>query len=293
MIITNILGGLGNQMFQYAAGRALSLARGSSHLLDISAFRNSSVHQGFEVQRIFACPIQIASIADVRSVLGWQYSPFSRRVLAYPALALFRRKSLVIEPHFHYWSGIDAFSDDCYLQGYWQSEKYFLDVMQVIRADFTFTIPLDRRNADLAAQIGDVNAISLHVRRGDYVSNPETTAHHGVCSLDYYRSAIQYVKEHVEQPHFFIFSDDLVWVKEHLKTDVPCCYVDHNRGAESYKDMQLMSLCKHHIIANSSFSWWGAWLGANPEKLVVAPERWFRNENQETRDLYCAGWIPL
>ena len=138
-------------MFQYAAGRALSLARGSSHLLDISAFRNSSVHQGFEVQRIFACPIQIASIADVRSVLGWQYSPFSRRVLAYPALALFRRKSLVIEPHFHYWSGIDAFSDDCYLQGYWQSEKYFLDVMQVIRADFTFTIPLDRRHPDCQA----------------------------------------------------------------------------------------------------------------------------------------------
>jgi hypothetical protein len=287
VIISNIVGGLGNQMFQYAAGRALSLSKGSSHLLDISAFCNYLLHQGFELQRVFACPIQIASVSDVRNILGWQYSPFAQRVLARPALSLFRRKGLVIEPHLHYWSGINEVSDDCYLLGYWQSEKYFSDVAQVIRSDFTFKTPFDPRNAELAAQIGDVNAISLHVRRGDYVNNPKTSANHGLCSLDYYHSAIQYVVERVEQPNFFIISDDPVWVKENLKMDFPCCYVDHNHGAESYNDMRLMSLCKHHVIANSSFSWWGAWLGGNPEKLVVAPRRWFRNKNVDTHDLYC------
>jgi hypothetical protein len=132
----------------------------------------------------------------------------------------------------------------------------------------------------------------MHVRRGDYASNPKTGATHGLCSLDYYEEAIRYISERVEQPIFFIFSDDINWVKCNLKVDFPCQYVDHNKSMESFNDMRLMSLCQHHIIANSSFSWWGAWLNPGQKKIVIAPRRWFLNSNN-VEDLYPASWVRL
>ena len=292
MIITNIIGGLGNQMFQYAAGRALSLARGASLRLDISGFTGYGLHQGFELQRVFSCPMQIATEGDVRSILGWQSSSLIRRILARPGLSGFRRQGFVVEPHFHYWPGISNIPPDSYMSGYWQSESYFQAAAQAIRCDFTFKPSFNLRNAELAEQIGQVNAVSLHVRRGDYADNKKTNATHGLCSLDYYRMAIQHVERRVDQPHFFIFSDDQSWAQEYLKIEFPCRYIDHNQGVESYNDMRLMSLCKHHIIANSSFSWWGAWLNANQNKIVVAPKKWFAS-NKNTGDLLPSSWVIL
>ena len=127
-------------------------------------------------------------------------------------------------------------------------------------------------------------AVSLHVRRGDYVSDPKTKAILGVCSLDYYRAAIAHIAERIESPAFFVFSDDIAWAKANLEIPFPCEYVDHNQGQQSYNDMHLMSLCKHHIIANSSFSWWGAWLNPRKDKIVIAPENWFAN-NEDAKDL--------
>jgi hypothetical protein len=207
-------------------------------------------------------------------------------------MVAFRREGFVVEPHFHYWPEINQVPRDCYLAGYWQSEQYFREAAPAIHADFTFKSLPANRNAELAEQIGQVNAVSLHVRRGDYVNNPKTNVVHGVCSLDYYRDAVRHVASRVENPYFFIFSDDMAWVKEHLKMDLPCQYVDHNCGAESYNDMRLMSLCRHHIIANSSFSWWGAWLNRNPDKIVVAPKKWFAND-KNISDLFPAGWVIL
>lgn len=292
MVISNVIGGLGNQMFQYAAGRSLALGRGASFCVDTSDFSNYKLHQGFELQRVFNCPTRIASETDVRNILGWQSSSAIRRVLSRTMLSNLRRRALVVEPHFNYWSSLHEAPQDCYLIGYWQSEKYFHDTAQVIRSDFAFKPPLGDRNAEIAEQISRVNAISLHVRRGDYVKNPKTTTTHGLCSMNYYRSAIQYVVERVEQSHFFIFSDDPAWVKENLEIDFPCHYVNHNQGVESYNDMRLMSLCRYHIIANSSFSWWGAWLNPDPAKIVVAPRRWFSNGN-DVRDLFPQGWVTL
>ena len=292
MIISNLLGGLGNQMFQYAAARALSLARGQPLRLDISGFADYRLHQGFELQRVFNCSTDIANAAEVRSILGWQSVPLIRRVLARPALAAFRRAAFIVEPHFHHWPEIMDVPQDCYLLGYWQSEKYFQNVESVIREDFAFKPALVNRNMELAEQISQVNAVSLHVRRGDYAQDPKTNVTHGLCSLDYYRAAIQHIAAKVEQPHFFIFSDDMDWVKAQLKIDLPCHYVDHNHGAESYNDMRLMSLCRHHIIANSSFSWWGAWLNTYPDKIVVSPRRWFASANI-TKDLFPHGWLAL
>lgn len=292
MIITNIIGGLGNQMFQYAAGRSLTLAKGTEFRLDVSDFSGYGLHQGFELQRVFNCPVQTATRSDVQAILGWQASPIMRRLLAKPALSMFRRRGFVVEPSFNYWQGIKEVPTGSYLAGYWQSERYFHDVAQTICTDFTFRNPPSARNAELAEQIQQGNTVSLHVRRGDYVKNPKTTATHGLCSLEYYQSAIQYVIDRVERPSFYIFSDDPAWVRENMKIEHPSVYVDHNHGAESYNDMRLMSMCKHHIIANSSFSWWGAWLNPNPDKIVVAPRKWFANNN-DVSDLFPSGWVTL
>ena len=290
MVITNLIGGLGNQMFQYAAGRALSLKCNVSLRVDISGFANYGLHQGFELQRIFNCPAEIASEAEVRGILGWQYSSSIRQLLSRPSMVAFRHEGLVVEPYFHYWQEIKNVTNDCYLTGYWQSEKYFLGIATQIRGDFSFRLPLENQNAELAKQINQVNAVSLHVRRGDYAHNPKTTETHGLCSLDYYQAAIGYIAERVPPPHFFVFSDDIAWVKNNLKIDFPHQYVDCNHGAESYNDMRLMSMCEHHIIANSSFSWWGAWLNPRMDKIVVAPKHWFANQT-DIQDLLPQGWV--
>lgn len=292
MIISNIIGGLGNQMFQYAAGKALAVERNQPLRLDISGFAGYGVHQGFELSRIFDCHAQIATESEVRAVLGWQYPVAIRRIIARPELAAFRRKNLIVEPHFHYWSGIKDISHDCFLTGYWQSEKYFRKISSEVRSDFTFKQPLAGKNLKLAEQIVMRNAVSLHVRRGDYVTNLKANETHGTCTLDYYQAAIRNISERVRNPKFYVFSDDMVWVKENLRINFFCEYVDHNQGLDSYNDMRLMSMCKHHIIANSSFSWWGAWLNTNQEKIVIAPYKWFSG-NKLTQDLLPAGWVIL
>ena len=279
-------------MFQYAMGRSLSLKQGWPLRLDISGFAGYELHQGFELKRVFNCDIQVATQSDVRRVLGWQSSPVVRRLLTRSGFSALRRKEFVVEPHFHYWPGIREVHADCYLVGYWQSEKYFQSHASAISVDFTFALPLTDKNVELAKQISEVQAVSLHVRRGDYINNIKTNAAHGVCSIEYYQAAIQCISNRVERPYFFIFSDDIAWVKDNLTMEMPCQYIDHNQGASSFNDMHLMSLCQHHIIANSSFSWWGAWLNPNPDKIVIAPKRWFTN-SRNTSDLTPASWVNL
>lgn len=292
MIITEILGGLGNQMFQYAAGRALALRLGQPLRLDISGFTSYDLDRAFELDHVFACDVSLATSDDLRSVLGWQYSGWMRRLLRKPLLAPVRCKRFVVEPHFPYWTGWRELSGNCYLAGFWQTEKYFAEIAQTLRAEFAFKPALSQRNAALAQLIQQVNAISLHVRRGDYVQDQRTYRTHGLCPISYYQAAIRHMVGQIERPHFFIFSDDVAWVRQHLHIDFPCTYVDHNQSKESFNDMRLMSMCRHHILANSSFSWWGAWLNARADKIVLAPQRWFANAT-DTRDLLPQGWLAL
>lgn len=292
MIIVNLIGGLGNQMFQYATGRALALRLGDTLRVDISGFEGYGLHQGYELARVFSCNPLVAREQDVRDLLGWRSSRIARKILMRPSLAIFHGPSLVVEPHFNYWPGIRGVSRNAYLLGYWQTERYFSEAAETIRTDFAFREPLSAKNKELTERISQTIAISLHVRRGDYVSDPKANAAHGLCSLDYYRAAVRHIAEHIDRPEFFIFSDDIGWVKENLKIDFPCWHVDHNLGAESYNDMRLMSLCRHHIIANSSFSWWGAWLNPSPNKTVIAPKRWFSRETN-AEDIFSFGWVLL
>jgi len=292
MVITNLIGGLGNQMFQYAAGRALSLELGVPLKLDVSGFASYGLHQGFELQKIFNCTADIASEKDVRGVLGGQFSSLIRRIVSRPSMSVFRRKEFVVEPHFHYWRGIKNVSSSCYLAGYWQSEKYFSEAAAQIRRDFSFRLPLECKNAELEKKINQANTVSLHLRRGDYVHKPNAAATYELCSLDYYKASIKHVAERIQQPQFLVFSDDIAWAKNNLKIDFQHQYVEHNNGVNSYNDMRLMSLCKHHIIANSSFSWWGAWLNPYSEKIVIAPKKWFAYD-ADTADLTPNEWLLI
>ncbi len=292
MIVSRLIGGLGNQMFQYAAGRAVSLRQRNMLRIDISDFDHYGLHNGFELFKVFLCGAEIATADDVRNILGWRASAMARRILLRPKLARLHGPRLMVEPHINYWAGIRELPRDIYLSGYWQSEHYFSDVSEDIRTDFVFRWPLLKNNADLAKRIDQTTAVSLHIRRGDYVSDVKTAATLGPCTLDYYRAAIFYISAHVERPEFFIFSDDIEWAKANLKIDFPCRYVNHNHGEESYNDMHLMSLCRHHIIANSSFSWWGAWLNPSPNKIVVAPIKWFAND-AHVEDICPTGWVRL
>jgi hypothetical protein len=288
MVIAHLIGGLGNQMFQYAAARALAAKRNTSLLLDISSFDSYTLHQGFELNRIFSGDFNIAQKADMHKMLGWQSLNSVKSYLHRPALSWLRNKALAIEPSFEYWQGFKRLSADTYLSGYWQSERYFISAEDIIREDFRFSTPLSAENVELADMIRNSESISLHVRRGDYINNSAYAS----CSLNYYKSAIEYLTKQLESPTFFIFSDDINWVKENLKLAHPHVYIDNNQGDQSYNDMRLMSLCKHNIIANSSFSWWGAWLNANDTKTVIAPKKWF-NTDMNSKDLIPASWVRL
>jgi Glycosyl transferase family 11 len=292
MIICQILGGLGNQMFQYATGRALSLALGSPLLLDLRSFRRYSLHNGFEINRVFSAPVQVATDSDVSSLLSWREGQLIRKLLKRVRYPLLHGPHLVIEPHFNYWPRLRERDAMSYLMGYWQSEKYFKDFEPTIRADFRFKTALNGENLETAIRMQGCNSVSLHVRRGDYVTHASTAKILNICSIDYYHKAITYIAEQIPSPYFFVFSDDPQWAQNNLKIPFPVEYIDRNRGMQSYIDMQLMSLCKHHIIANSSFSWWGAWLNQNPGKLVIAPRNWFCNGINDG-DLIPQDWTRL
>jgi len=280
-------------MFQYAAGRALSLSTHQIQNLDLNDFTGYQLHNGFELERVFNIDKVVKSTSsNIQELLSWRANSFAKKILRRSHFAKLRGQSFIVEPYFNYWPNFFELKQDCYLYGYWQSERYFKDFANIIRQDFAFKIPLDERNKQIALDIANTQSVSLHVRRGDYVNDPKNSNIINICSLEYYREAIEYIVNRIEKPVFYIFSDDMAWVKAHLSTDFPCIYVDYNSGLESYRDMQLMSLCKHHIIANSSFSWWGAWLNPNPEKMVIAPRKWFVNNNN-VDDLIPQDWITL
>jgi hypothetical protein len=177
-----------------------------------------------------------------------------------------------------------------YLNGYWQSEKYFKSAEDKLRSELCLFDKPDEANQKILDEIVQCPAVSLHIRRGDYITNPSAALVHGVCSLDYYHSAIRHITAHVENPYFFVFSDDPQWVKDNLKIGYPVQFVEANGPDRGAEDMRLMKSCRHHIIANSSFSWWAAWLNDRLDKIVVAPRIWFLDTKIDTKDLIPEQW---
>jgi len=286
------MGGLGNQMFQYAIGRKIALANGAPLKLDIMWHINKpdrpySLHH-FAINAEMATEDEIAKLSKAKM-------PLYKRVInsvkevgkPYYLRSEIHEKCVDFDPN------ILHISDGAYLNGYWQSEKYFKDIEEVLRSDFKVIEPLSTINMKCAQQIITSNAIAIHVRRGDYVSNPATHQVHGTCSLDYYQEAMDLILSKVQEPHFFVFSDDPKWALENIRTDSPITYVCNNPPERNYDDLRLMSLCKHFIIANSSFSWWGAWLSENDDKIVVAPAQWFQGIEYNDADRLPESWIQV
>jgi len=277
MIITRLMGGLGNQMFQYAAAKCLAAKRGAPLKLDVSLYGTSQ--EGLTPRRFelgcFALDYDIASEQDIslaRNGRGFKY---------------IREGAPGFERAFF------KFPDNAYLDGYCQSERYFKNIEKVIREDFIFRGSQRGVNKELAEKILSAGSVSVHIRRTDYVSDPKINVHHGICGLEYYLAAVSEIGSKVKDPYFFVFADDIDWAKQNFKVKHQVEYIAHNRDENSFEDMRLMSQCRHNIIANSTFSWWGAWLNVNPGKIVVAPKKWFRDGETGKNEIVPKEWIKL
>jgi hypothetical protein len=292
MIIGDLYGGLGNQMFQYAFFRAISLERKIPIKFCTSNLKKYNSHNGLELNTIFDIELNIASSKDICATVGFFRSfLIVRKLLRYKLCSSFKHSPLIYEPYYHFWTKYYRFiRDDIFLSGYWQSQKYFEGYSDTIQQDFTFSLPLNSKNLEVANLIKESISVSIHVRRGDYLINKKTLHKHGVCSLDYYENAINLMLSDFPSAKIFAFSDDINWVRNFLMPKFKnIVIIDLNYGGESYNDMRLMSLCKHNIISNSTFSWWGAWLNKNTSKKVIAPKQWFA-DGTNCNDLIPEDW---
>lgn len=280
MIITWLAGGLGNQMFQYAFGRAQSIAARRRLRLDLSFFRGSRERR-YELGdlQVRARPLGSLGQALVDRFTAPRYERWKR---LFPITEL-------RESSFH--GALPTSARPLYLRGYWQGEAFFRTAAAEIRAEFVSRTAPGPEAQELSLQIDAAQSVSVHVRRGDYVTNPLYREIHGPLALDYYESAVHAIEQRIPRPAFFVFSDDIDWVRANAAFPPNTVYWD--RGHSAVEDLVLMSRCQHHIIANSTFSWWAAWLDASPAKVVVAPRRWYAQADREPPDLIPSTWIRL
>ncbi|MBF5038119.1 alpha-1,2-fucosyltransferase [Methylophilus sp. 13] len=287
MITVRVIGGLGNQMFQYAAGRSLSIRRNDLLKLDITGFENYVLHD-YGLNH-FNAIANLSTSELLKNEKKPSYQRFCNLFNRNKKTKVFKENGLLFNPL------INNIKGDIYLDGYWQSEQYFKEHESIIRSDFRITTHPSLENLQTLEKINSSKSISLHIRRGDYVNNSQTNAIHGVCSLGYYQEALQLLKRKLDARdlHVFVFSDDHSWVEKNLIIDAEVTYVRNNSAKTNYEDLRLMSACQHHIIANSSFSWWGAWLNPNTDKIVIAPKNWFKSTELNSKDIIPSNWIRL
>ena len=288
-IISNIVGGLGNQMFQYAAGYSLSQRTGQSHKLHLNDYSFINDRK-FELENVFELKATFASSSDVKKIIGNKGSLYTRKLLYKLGLSrnILKEKPYVLNKLFFEING------PLYLDGYWQNQKYFQNIKDDLIQDFTLRDSLGDVSKKYLKKIKESNSISMHIRRGDYVHDSHTNSIHGVCSLDYYEDAEKYFNNKISNATYFIFSDDIEWCKNNLNFELPTNFIDHEYAGEKFQSyLQLMTNCKHFIIPNSSFGWWAAWLANFSKKIVVAPKKWFSDSNINTKDLIPDDWIRI
>ena len=293
MVAVELMGGLGNQMFQYAIGRHLAFLNRTELLLDSHFLqdrrprRKGFVFRNYDLD-LFDLPVQAAPI-HLAQTYG-RTASLLRRVTnrLWPDQAT----QYVYEKHFHVDKRVLDRRGDLYLSGYWQSPHYFDAIAQTIRADFTLSFDLPIKTQVLFDVISNTNAVCLNVRRGDFVTNLV----HGTSSLAYYRQAESYLNARVSNPVYYVFSDDIAWCVENLKLQAPTTYVDHRYAGPKFGHyLQLMHQCRHFIIPNSTFAWWAAWLSPHADKLVIAPKKWFHRPllPVNTDDLIPDSWVRI
>lgn len=289
MKIVNIIGGLGNQMFEYAMYLALRNAHPDEEILcSTRSFRGYGLHNGYELKRIFGINVKEASLWQLAKLA---YPFWNYRLWQIMNHLLPKRKSMTLGiPEVAFNKSDVEREDSVFYDGYWQNEEYFSHIRQIILSAFNFPAFTDERNEKLTEKLKKQNSVACHIRRGDYLKLSLMC----VCSPEYYFRAINRMNQLVNPEVYCIFSDDIAWCKEHigrLCKDKEVIYVNWNKGLDSFRDMQLMSLCKHNIIANSSFSWWGGWLNQNENKVVLVPKKWMNKEI--VNNPICKNWIKI
>lgn len=284
MIIVRIFGGLGNQMFQYAFGKYLE-QYGNQVVYDLYDFSIHNHHQGYELEKVFNIVVDEASFIMVKKLVGEKNS-WLRRVIRKVSGMDFISKNEIVE--YNTISTVQPVKIMCdrYFDGYWQNIVYVDSIMDKLKTQFVFNTKLKEEEKKMLKKYADYETVSIHVRRGDYVNNKELN---GICDEKYYDNAINYLNNKYRKTIFFVFSDDIKWCKNKWNED-NFIFVDWNKGIESFRDMFLMSKMKHHIIANSTFSWWGATL-SEKNGIKIAPKKW--NNNFENKLLLDDSWIKI
>jgi hypothetical protein len=283
------MGGLGNQMFQYATAKSLSIKFNRTLKLDLSWFSQ---------QKLRNYQIGVFNIADKHCSNFEKHLFYPNNDLILKVIKKILEKMNFLKVFNEYKT--ERFRSDIYhvpkftyLNGYFQSQKYFIEHEDFIRSIYKFPESKNFEINKFVNQINSKNSVSIHIRRGDYITNNETSKVHGNLGLKYYNTAINHILKNENNPHFFIFSDDIEWVRTNFKIDQSYTYVVLSPGVPDHEEMRLMSICKNNIIANSSFSWWGAWLNDNPDKIVIAPKKWFSDPKRSSTDLIPENWIRI
>ena len=280
MIIIKIKGGLGNQLFQYATGRAVALHHKLPLKLDLTIFKTYKLHRylldHFSIQADIATENEIIKLKGGNNVI----------LSALRKTGFIKRKSYIKEKRSSHFDASVFKNNFVYLDGYWQNELYFTDIRELLLPELTSSSSISDLGCAYLESIKNSNSVSLHVRRGNYLN----TKNINVLDIDYYMKAADYIRKNVAKPTFYVFSDDLEWCKNSLGFLEDCIYVD--RTQTDVDDLKLMSFCRHNIIANSSFSWWGAWLNQNPKKTVIAPKGWLLND-PDSSNVILSDWVKL
>jgi hypothetical protein len=297
MITVLLRGGLGNQMFQYAFGVSLSRKSGAPLVLDTTYLNDRFPRPGFTFRNfdldIFAIEPKFTFLSRVSHEAPVPGLWLGMDLVAMNAAHMIGTRKIIFEKKEYVFDAAALVPEkNGTIYGYWQNERYFADEADAVKKEFRFKIPFEGAAAELAHSIAEMNSIALHVRRGDYLKAANMKRLAGATDVDYYGSAVQRIVRSVKDPHFFVFSDDIAWCRENMKIGYPTTYVDGaSAGPKASFHLHLMSLAKHNIIANSTFSWWGAWLNANPDKIVIAPKRWLAGGVPS--DIVPVRWITL
>lgn len=273
MIVIKVIGGLGNQMFQYAAAKAISIEKKQKMFLDVDSFNSYALHK-YGLHHFALRTNFFKKPSDFKKIF----------IKFFGNKKIYKEFDLGFDTDFFGLKGKPLI-----LEGYFQSELYFKKYEKEIREDFQIVSTLKPITIKTIDFIKSVNAVSIHFRRGDYIGN----AIHDTDKTEYYKVAVKNIENKVESPVFFVFSDDINWAKQNFKSTFETHYIDFNDAESNYEDLKLMASCKHNIIANSSFSWWGAWLNSNPEKIVIAPQKWFADEKLNEKDIIPQDWIKI
>jgi len=289
VIIVKINGGLGNQLFQYAAGRYLSVKHKTKLLLDVSEFDVYKLRK-FELEK-YMLTYNVATKEDIVKTIKIDPPSYLLKILKKPKLNKFI-PNYYREPFFHFDENYLNLENKVYLEGYFQSEKYFQNIRATLARDFKIRSGISSYGRYIRNEIEKVeNAVSIHIRRGDYVSNNSTNKVHGVLPRSYFYEAINLIEKKFNNVKYFVFSDDVEWSKKNIRKD-NLIFIENQEARIPHEDIYLMSLCKHNIISNSSFSWWGAWLNTEIHGIKVAPIKWF-NSKINTKDLIPEDWVRI